>query len=91
MVSLTALLIEASPVSAIWNCGCAAAAAWTAASTGPTRSAASLRLPVTWNSSSAACRSAEIWLTLAGSSGDRIWVTRPVASILVRTSRIAAW
>ena len=66
MVSLTALLMVPSPVSAIWICGWAAAAACTAASTGTTRVASSTMLPVSWNSSSAACRFAEIWLAYAG-------------------------
>ena len=89
-LSLTALAMVPSPLSAIWTCGWAAAAACTAASTGATWVASSLMLPVSWNSSSAACRSAEIWLALAFSSGDRIWVTRPVAWIRPSTSRIAA-
>ena len=45
-VSLTALLMVASPVSAIWICGWATAAACTAASTGPTLLAAVSPLPV---------------------------------------------
>jgi len=90
MVSLTALAMVPSPVSAIWICGWAAAAACTAASTGTTRVASSTMLPVSWNWSSAACRFAEIWPAYAGTSGDLIWVTRPVAWIRVSTSRIAA-
>ena len=89
-VSLTALSMLAWPVSAIWICGWAAAAACTAASTGTTWVASSLMLPVTWNCSRAACRSAETWLAYAGSSGEWTWVTRPVAWIRLSTSRIAA-
>ena len=48
-VSLTALLMLASPVSAIRTWGCAAAAARTPASTGTTRAAESLMLPVIRN------------------------------------------
>ena len=53
-VSLTALVMLASPVSAIWICGWRAAAACTAASTGATRLAAVSTEPVIWNWSSAA-------------------------------------
>ena len=90
-VSLIALLMLASPVSAIWTRGWSGAAARTAASTGTTRVAESLTLPVSRNWSSAACRVAEIWLANLGSSGDWTWVTRPVAWIRLSTSRIAAW
>ena len=47
-------------------------------------------LPVIRNWSSAAWRAAEIWLANLGSSGDWIWVTRPVAWTRLSTSRIAA-
>ena len=89
-VSSIALLMLASPVSAIRTWGWAAAAARTAASTGTTRVAESLTLPVIRNWSSAAWRVAETWLANLGSSGDWIWVTRPVAWIRPSTSRIAA-
>ena len=90
-VSSIALLMLASPVSAIWTWGWSAAAARTAASTGTTRVAESPTLPVSRNWSSAAWRVAEIWLANLGSSGDWTWVTRPVAWIRLSTSRIAAW
>ena len=90
-VSLTALLIVASPVSAIWICGWAAAAACTAACTGGTRLAAVSPLPVIWNWSNAARCVGEIWFANLGSIGEWIWVTRPVAWIRASTSRIAAW
>jgi len=69
-VSLTALLMVASPVSAIWICGWAAAAACTAASTGATRLAAVSTLPVIWNWSSAARWVGEIRFVNLGSSGE---------------------
>ena len=63
----------------------------TAASTGPTRSAAPFTPPVIWNCSSAARPAGEIRFEFAGLSGERIWVTRPVAWIRAITSLIAAW
>ena len=89
-VSLTALLMLASPVSAIRTWGWERRGGVDGGEHRDHAGGESPMLPVIRNWSSAAWRVAEIWLANLGSSGDWIWVARPVAWTRLSTSRIAA-